>query len=133
MTLNSTVFVAVAFISLGLDGCNKSAESDQATQGGSMRGMPGMPATATPRALPGVAQRAEHMAHGKINSIDNAGGTVNISHDAVASANWPAMTMTFKLSEPGAAANLKLGQQVDFEFTIESGMSATVTKITPTD
>ena len=114
MTLNSTAFVAVAFISLGLDGCNKSAESDQATQGGSMRGMPGMPATATPRALPGVAQRAEHMAHGKINSIDNAGGTVNISHDAVASANW-------------------LGQQVDFEFTIESGMSATVTKITPTD
>ena len=47
----------------------------------------------------------------------------------VASANWPGMTMSFKLADPAAASALKPGQRVEFHFTIESGMDATVTEI----
>ena len=76
---------------------------------------------------------AEHMAVGTLNSIDQAAGTVNITHGPVPSAGWPEMTMSFKLADPDAAAELKAGERVDFHFKIESGMNATVTLITPLD
>jgi Cu/Ag efflux protein CusF len=76
---------------------------------------------------------AVHMAEGTVNSIDAAGGTVNISHGPVASASWPAMTMNFKLAEPSAAAEIEVGERVEFHFTIESGMNATVTQISAAD
>jgi len=74
---------------------------------------------------------AEHMAVGTLNSIDQAAGTVNITHGPVPSAGWPEMTMSFKLEDPDAAAELKPGERVDIHFRIESGMNATVTSITP--
>jgi Cu(I)/Ag(I) efflux system membrane fusion protein len=88
--------------------------------------------------MPGMQQRAgqdaaDHVAQGTLNSVDAAAGTVNISHGPVSSASWPAMTMSFKLADPSAAANLAAGQKVEFHFTIQSGMSATVTKITPAE
>jgi len=43
------------------------------------------------------------------------------------------MTMSFELADPNAAADLKAGQHVKFQFTIQSGMSATVTRIAPAD
>jgi Cu/Ag efflux protein CusF len=89
-------------------------------------------------AMPGMQQRtdgsgAEHMAEGTVNSVDRAAGTVNISHGPVASASWPAMTMSFKVADPNAVTDLSPGQEVQFHFTIESGMSATVTQITPAE
>ena len=75
----------------------------------------------------------EHMATGTLNSIDEAAGTINITHGPVPSAGWPEMTMSFKLADPGAATELKPGERVDFHFKIESGMNATVTLITPLD
>lgn len=80
-------------------------------------------------AMPQAAQSAEHVAQGTVNSVDRAAGTVNISHGPVASANWPAMTMSFKLEDPGAASGVAPGQRVEFRFTIQSGMDATVTDI----
>lgn len=74
---------------------------------------------------------AEHMATGTLNSIDQAAGTVNITHGPVPSAGWPEMTMSFRLADPDAAAELKPGERVDIHFRIESGMDATVTSITP--
>jgi Cu/Ag efflux protein CusF len=82
---------------------------------------------------PAEAAVAEHMAVGTLNSIDQAAGTVNITHGPVPSAGWPEMTMSFKLADPDAAAELKPGARVDIHFKIESGMNATVTSITPLD
>lgn len=76
-------------------------------------------------------QNVEHMATGTLNSIDEAAGTVNISHSPVPSAGWPEMTMSFKLADPSEAAALKPGERVDFHFEIESGMNATITHIAP--
>ena len=47
------------------------------------------------------------------------------------SAGWPAMTMSFKLADPDAAAGLAAGQRVDFAFTTEGG--GTVTRIAPAE
>jgi Cu/Ag efflux protein CusF len=80
-----------------------------------------------------VVDAPEHMATGTLNSVDQAAGTVNITHGPVPSAGWPEMTMSFKLADPNAAAELKPGERVDFHFRIESGMDATVTLITPLD
>ena len=76
------------------------------------------------------AHRVEHSAEGTVNSVDQAAGTVNISHGPVASANWPGMTMNFKLADSKMADALKPGQRVKFQFTIQGGMDATVTRIT---
>lgn len=86
-------------------------------------GMPGMPN------MPQQAQQPTHMAQGTVNSVDQAAGTVNISHGPVASANWPAMAMSFKLANPSSVSGIEAGQRVDFQFTVAGGMDATVTEI----
>jgi Cu/Ag efflux protein CusF len=101
--------VAAAFFVLIAAGCESSP--------------PGEPTTA--------AAATEYMAVGTLNSVNATAGTVNISHNPVPAAGWPAMTMDFKVAEPGAVANLKPGDRVDIHFTIESGMNATITYIAP--
>ena len=130
MQRRSQSFVPALLAALSLAGCEPSETEDgAAAETGAMPAMPEMPA------VPEQAdQRAEeHTAQGTLNSIDRAAGTVNISHGPVASADWPAMTMSFKLADPDAVANLTPGQKVDFRFTIENGMSATVTRIGPAE
>ena len=114
-------FVAAPFVALLLAGCSEPAPESAAAD--SESGAP-----------PGMQQGAAgHMAEGTLNSIDPATGMVNISHGPIASASWPAMTMSFKLADPAEAEGLTPGQRVEFHFTIESGMSATVTEISPAE
>jgi len=121
-TAPSLVTATIAAIALA--GCGQSPDGKTANDGAT----PGMPAMQ--QAAPAAA---EHMAEGTLNSVDTTAGTVNISHGPVASASWPAMTMSFKLADPSAAATLKPGEHVKFQFTIQSGMSATVTQISPSE
>jgi Cu/Ag efflux protein CusF len=119
--MNNLIPLSAIVAMMLLAGCG-SPNNDTAnnTSGGAMPGMPNMPQS---------AQQPAHMAQGTVNSIDQAAGTVNISHGPVASANWPAMSMTFKLANPSAASGIEAGQRVDFRFTIAGGMDATVTEI----
>jgi Cu(I)/Ag(I) efflux system membrane fusion protein len=112
-------------VGLSLTACGGSDGGDAMPAGEA--GMPAMPGMPAPNQSPAAA--ATHVADGTVNSIDMAAGMVNISHGPVASADWPAMTMSFKLADSGAARAVEPGQRVRFEFTIETGMSATVTKI----
>jgi Cu(I)/Ag(I) efflux system periplasmic protein CusF len=112
----------VLFSALLIVACNDPPSSNT-TPGTAAGGMPGMPN------MPQSAQQPTHMAQGTVNSIDPDAGTVNISHGPVASANWPAMTMSFKLANPSSASGIEPGQRVDFKFTIAGGMDATVTEI----
>ena len=84
--------------------------------------------TAQSGAMPAQAGE-EHAARGTVNTIDRAAGTINISHEPVESAGWPAMTMSFRLADPDAAAELTPGQRIEFRFTTEGG--GTVTMIEP--
>lgn len=123
MTSRNTKVLAIPILFSGLliVACNDPPSSN--TTGAAAGGMPGMPD------MPRSAQQPAHMAQGTVNSIDQAAGTVSISHGPVASANWPAMTMTFKLANPSSASGIEPGQRVDFKFTIAGGMDATVTEI----
>ncbi len=51
---------------------------------------------------------------GKIEQI--TAKSVTLSHDAVPAIGWPAMTMTFQLSDPKIARGLKTGDRVRFGF-----------------
>jgi Cu/Ag efflux protein CusF len=82
-------------------------------------------------AVEATVEGGEHAASGTVNSVDPAAGTINVSHEAVASAGWPAMTMNFRLAEPGAAAELEPGQRIEFRFTTEGG--GTITRLEPAD
>jgi Cu(I)/Ag(I) efflux system protein CusF len=111
--------MAVSIAALMLAACGQQAPEEGAAATSGMTNMPNTSA-ASPAA-------AEHTAHGTLNSIDRVAGTVNISHEAVASAGWPAMTMSFKLANPSAVPELAPGQRVEFGFTTQGG--GTVTRI----
>ena len=78
-----------------------------------------------------AAHAQEHSAIGTVTAVDAAAGTVTIAHEAVASARWPAMTMTFKLADPNQAAGLHANDKVHFNFRLSEKGDATVTTITP--
>jgi Cu/Ag efflux protein CusF len=119
--MNHSIRVAAIAATLLLTGCGApNGETANSSSSGAMPGMPNMAQS---------AQQPAHTAQGTVNSVDQAAGTVNISHGPVASANWPAMSMTFKLANPSAANGIEPGQRVDFKFTIASGMDATVTEL----
>lgn len=73
------------------------------------------------------ATQQTHKATGTVKAIDAAKGAVTIAHGAVATANWPAMKMTFKVA-PEMLGAIKVEQRVEFEF-VAQGMAATITKI----
>jgi Cu(I)/Ag(I) efflux system membrane fusion protein len=119
--MNNSIRVSAIAAMLLLAGCGSpNSDTANSVSGGAMPGMPNMPQ---------AAQQPAHMAQGTVNSIDQAAGTVNISHGPVASANWPAMTMSFELANSSSASDIQPGQRVDFKFTIAGGMDATVTEI----
>jgi RND family efflux transporter MFP subunit len=59
---------------------------------------------------------AGHKAEGKVEHIDAKGGTVSINHGPIASLNWPAMAMEFKLANASLLKDLKPGAAIAFEF-----------------
>ena len=77
------------------------------------------------------AAMKEHSATGMVTAVDATAGTVTIAHGAVASAGWPAMTMTFKLADPKQASTLHANDKVQFKFTLDEKQDATVTMISP--
>lgn len=112
--------IGVGIVVFALVGCGESSPTGGgAAQSGAMAG--------TNRS----ESAEEHTAVGTVNSIDRAAGTINISHEAVASAGWPAMTMSFRLADPAAAAKIEPGQRIEFRFTTEGG--GTVMAIEPAE
>ncbi len=74
-------------------------------------------------------QSALHSAEGTVTAIDAAAGTISISHGAISSVGWAAMTMNFYLADANAVAGFSPGQRVVFHFTVQGGMTATVTRL----
>jgi Cu(I)/Ag(I) efflux system membrane fusion protein len=61
-----------------------------------------------------------HTAEGRITEVGV--DSITLDHGAVASLNWPPMTMGFELPSAGMAKDLKVGDRVRFTFTqVEGG------------
>ncbi len=86
--------------------------------GGSMGGMSD-PATAT----------EGFMAHGAINSVNAATGTVNITHQAIKALGWPGMPMDFGVRSKSMLNELKAGETVNFDLAKGPSGQYIVTKI----
>ncbi len=64
----------------------------------------------------GHADHAEtYSTQGRVTELGQ--GELMLSHEAIPALRWPAMTMGFKLAEPGLAEGLKVGQSIRFSFT----------------
>lgn len=71
-----------------------------------------------------------HSGTGTVKKIDAAIGMVTLAHGPIASLNWPAMTMSFKLKDAALANGIKAGDIVDFEL-VQSGSDYLVTRLQP--
>lgn len=71
------------------------------------------------RAAPEQAADAMHESSGRITAID--GAQLMIAHPPIASLNWPAMTMQFRLARPELSRGLAVGDAVAFRFREADG------------
>ena len=118
MKAPSTSAILIAVSALSLSGCGEPASTNEGA-------MPDMPTVAS------FGAGGEHVALGTVNSIDIESGTINISHDAVESVGWPAMTMLFRLADPDLAARAEPGQRIEFRFTTDDGGTVTAIEREP--
>lgn len=52
-----------------------------------------------------------------VKKVDTKAGNVVLAHDPVATMNWPAMTMGFKVNDPTLLEKLSVGKKVEFQFS----------------
>ena len=71
-----------------------------------------------------------HSGNGTVNSVDEKLGKVNISHEPIASLNWPAMTMNFQASDVAILKELKPGMKIQFEVQ-KTADGYRLTNVTP--
>ena len=110
--------IPIALSALLAAGC-----SDQAAT-------PGEPAhTNAMQEMQHMPAAGEHVARGTVNSIDRDAGTIDVSHEAVESLSWPAMTMQFHLADSQIASDIAQGEEIEFRFTTAEG--GTITAIEP--
>jgi len=72
-----------------------------------------------------------HSGRGTVDRIDAKAGTIDLHHGAIASLNWPAMTMEFKVANASLLAGLKPGASVDFEFVERGPGDFVITRVSP--
>jgi Cu/Ag efflux protein CusF len=70
---------------------------------------------------PVTATAAVHQGHGVVNNVNEKTGKINISHDAIASLKWPAMTMDFAVQKTVKLGGIKPGMKVDFDLLNTAG------------
>jgi Cu/Ag efflux protein CusF len=68
---------------------------------------------------------------GTINKVDNAAGSVNISHEAIPAIKWPAMTMDIKVADKKILSGVKSGQTVTFGLTKDAKSGYVISHIEP--
>ena len=80
--------------------------------------------------MDGKAVAESHDGKGKINSVDAKAGKLNITHEAIASLEWPGMTMDFEVKDKAMLAKLKAGQKIEFKLSEVRKGKYVITEIT---
>lgn len=76
---------------------------------------------------------ANHRGEGNIEAMDLAHATVTLAHGPIASLQWPAMIMDFRVMDPALLRSLKPGQKVAFEIIEKSAGEYVIVRIQPMD
>jgi Cu(I)/Ag(I) efflux system periplasmic protein CusF len=74
------------------------------------------------------AQATVTEAVGVVDSVDQAKGMVTLSHEPIASLNWPAMTMDFAVKDKALFNKLIVAKKVQFKF-VKQGNRYVVTGV----
>ena len=74
---------------------------------------------------------ANHRGEGSIEAIDFARATVTLAHGPIASLQWPAMVMDFRVLDPALLRSLKPGQRIAFDIIEESAGEYVIVRIQP--
>jgi Cu(I)/Ag(I) efflux system periplasmic protein CusF len=74
------------------------------------------------------ARQQTHTATGTVKKADEKAGKVTLEHGPVASLNWPAMTMAFKVNDKALWKKLENGNKVEVEFA-QQGADYVVTGV----
>jgi Cu(I)/Ag(I) efflux system protein CusF len=69
-----------------------------------------------------------HHAVGTVKSVDTGKRTVTISHGAVKTLNWPAMTMTFGVKDNAMLKQFAQGKKVEVDF-VQEGSDYNIVKV----
>ncbi len=64
---------------------------------------------------------ASNFALGVVQQVDRSASAVTVAHEPVATLNWPAMTMQFKIGDATLFDRLRPGGRIAFEFVGEDG------------
>jgi len=95
-------------------------------------GGPGGDAAKPEAAKPATAPDGQiHRAKGTVDAVDRKGGTVEITHEAIPSLNWPAMTMEFQVKDNPLLKGVEPGQTVEFEITQKGPGEFVIERIAP--
>jgi Cu(I)/Ag(I) efflux system membrane fusion protein len=78
---------------------------------------------------PAPGEAATHRGTGKVESIDK--DEITLSHDPIASLQWPAMTMAFKAPPNGVPKDVRVGATVSFEIRKAKDGTFEITAIAP--
>ncbi|HET7366656.1 MAG TPA: efflux RND transporter periplasmic adaptor subunit [Burkholderiales bacterium] len=73
-----------------------------------------------------------HRAQGTVAGVDSKAGTIEIEHGAIASLNWPAMTMAFKAKDRAMLESVKPGERVEFELSEHPPGEFVIERLAPT-
>jgi Cu(I)/Ag(I) efflux system protein CusF len=75
-----------------------------------------------------TAQPTIHKTSAVVKAIDVAGGKVTLQHGAIASLNWPPMTMAFTVKDKRLFDKLAVGRTVNVEL-VQEGQGFMVTAV----
>lgn len=74
------------------------------------------------------ARQQTHTATGTVKKADAKAGKVTVEHGPIASLNWPAMTMAFRVGEQALWKKLEEGKKVELAF-MQQGNDYVVTAV----
>lgn len=77
---------------------------------------------------PVSASKQTHTAKAMVKKSDAKAGKVTLAHEPVATLNWPAMSMSFKVKDKALWSKLGDGKKVEVEF-VQEGDDYVVTKV----
>ena len=69
-----------------------------------------------------------HLANATVKKVDEKASTVTLAHGPIASLNWPAMTMSFKVKDKVLLKNLSVDKRVVVQF-VKEGEDYVVTSV----
>ena len=69
-----------------------------------------------------------HLANATVKKVDEKASTVTLAHGPIASLNWPAMTMSFKVKDKVLLKNLSVDKRVVVQL-VKEGEDYVVTSV----